>query len=139
MKQMKMSKGIFWFFCSIGREGVLSFSGEILSLPVPCDADGNPTAAVSFNSQNGRSNTHKNSWMELTARRKELRKFSWNYFPRGRVEMFHGKAFIFINPQILNCENFLVLIKREFHIEQLDVRVKIDNSAHYQCTILDEI
>lgn len=119
------------------QEGELCFTGEILSLPVPCDEDGNPVVPVSFNSRNGCSNTHKASWRTVTAGRKELRKIPWNYFPRGRVEISRGRAFVFLNPRILSCGNYLERIKETFGIACLDVKVKIDNSAHYQCTVLD--
>ena len=133
-----MNKGIFWFPCSTDQEGELVFTGEILAFLIPCDEDGNPKAAASFNSKNGCNNTHKNSWRTVTAGRTELRGIPWNYYPRGRVEISHGKALVFMNPQILNREDFLELIREAFGIGDMDVRVKIDNSAHYQCGILEE-
>lgn len=132
-----MNKGIFWFPCFVGTEGELIFTEEIEALPVPCDEDGNPKVPASFNSRNGRSNTHKDSWEEVTAGRKDLRGIPWNYFPRGRVEISRGRAFIFMNPEILNCADYLERIRETFGIGHLDIRVRIDNSAHYQCTILD--
>lgn len=137
-----MSKGIFWFPCFVGTEGELIFTGEIVALLVPCGEDGNPEVPASlatheYNSRNGRSNTHKDSWKAVTAGRKDLRGIPWNYFPRGRVEISRGRAFIFMNPEILNCDNYLERIREKFGIGHLDIRVRIDNSAHYQCTILD--
>lgn len=136
-----MNKGIFWFPCFVGTEGELIFTGEIVALLISCDEDGNPEVPASlatcgYNSRNGRSNTHKDSWKAVTAGRKDLRGISWNYFPRGRVEISRKRAFIFMNPEILNCDNYLERIKGKFGISHLDIRVKIDNSAHYQCTIL---
>ena len=134
----KMNKGIFWFICFPEEDGTLSFTGEMISLPVPCDLDGHPAASISFNSQKGDSNTHKNSWKDLVAKRKDLRRFSWNYFPRGRVEILRGRALIYMNPQIQNCEDFLERIQRTYGIGHLDIQVKIDNSVHYQCAVLDD-
>lgn len=133
-----ISKGIFWFICFAEEDGTLSFTGEMISLPVPCDSDGNPAADISFNSKKGVSNTHKNSWKDLVSKRKDLRRFPWDYFPRGRVEIAHSRAFVYMNPQIQNCEDYISRIRQEFHIGELDVIVKMDNSAHYQCRILDE-
>ena len=133
-----MSKGIFWFLCAVDQKGELRFTGEILSLPVRCDEDGNPVVSVSFNSKNGCSNTHKASWWTVTAGRKDLRRIPWNHFPRGRVEISRGRALVFLNPRILGCGNYLERIMETFGIACLDVKVKIDNSAHYQCSILDE-
>ena len=134
-----MRKGIFWFPCARGEAGELVFTGEILALPVPCDEDGTPKVPTSFNAKNGCSNTHKASWTTVTAGRKDLRKVPWDQFPsRGRVEIAHGRALVFMNPQILNCADYLERIKETFQIGFLDVRVKIDNSAHYQCRIVED-
>lgn len=118
-----MNKGIFWFPCFVGTEGELIFTEEIEACIIP------ETAAP---------NTHKDSWKAVMTGRKDLRGISWNYFPRGRVEISHGRALVFMNPQILNCKNYLEQIREKFGIGHLDIRVKIDNSAHYQCTILDD-
>ena len=133
-----MRKGIFWFPCARGEAGELVCTGEILALPVPCDEDGTPKVPTSFNAKNGCSNTHKASWTTVTAGRKDLRKVPWDQFPRGRVEIAHGRALVFMNPQILNCADYLERIKETFQIGCLDVRVKIDNSAHYQCRIVED-
>lgn len=118
-----MSKGIFWFPCFAGTEGELIFTEEILACTIPETAD---------------PNTHKDSWKAITAGRKDLRGISWNYFPRGRVEVSRGRALVFMNPEILNCDNALERIKEKFGIGHLDIRVRIDNSAHYQCTVLED-
>ena len=54
------------------------------------------------------------------------------------MEISRGWALVFMNPQILNCENYLERIREKFEIGHLDIRVRIDNSAHYQCTILED-
>ena len=134
-----MRKGIFWFPCATGEGGGLIFTGEIVALSVPCDEDGTPEVSTSFNAKNGCSNTHKASWAAVTAGRKDLRKVPWDYFPRGRVEIAHGRALVFMNPQILNCGEYLERIKETFQIGHLDIRVKIDNSVHYQCRIWEDM
>ena len=139
-----MSKGIFWFPCFMGTEGELIFTEEIEAILVPCDENGNSEVSVYFytceyNLRNGRSNTHKDSWKAVTAGRKDLRGIPWNYFPRGRVEISHGRAFLYMNPEILNCNDYLERIREKFGIGHLDIRVRIDNSAHYQCTILEDM
>ena len=134
----RTSKGIFWFPCFIGKEGELVFTEEIVARSVPCDEDGTPQMVTSFNSRKGCSYTHKDTWRMVAAGRREFRGIPWNYFPRGRVEISHGRALVYMNPQILNCEHYLERIKERFQIGHLDIRVKIDNSFHYQCTILEE-
>ena len=125
MQQRKrMSKGIFWFPCFVGAEGELIFTDRI---------------EARITSETAAPNTHKDSWKAVTAGRKDLRGIPWNYFPRGRVEISRGWALVFMNPQILNCENYLERIREKFEIGHLDIRVRIDNSAHYQCTILEDV
>lgn len=119
-----MSKGIFWFPCFVGAKGELVFTDGIEACITP------ETAAP---------NTHKDSWKAATAGRKDLRGIPWNYFPRGRVEISRGRALVFMNPQILNCENYLERIREKFGIGHMDIRVRIDNSAHYHCTILEDM
>lgn len=66
-------------------------------------------------------------------RRKDLRRFPWDYFPRGRVEIRNNKAIIFINPNIIICDLYKQRIIKEFHSESIEVKVIVDNSAHYHC------
>ena len=58
-----------------------------------------------------------------------------NYYPRGRVEISHNKAVIYLNPHI-NKPDFIDEIIREFGLSSdniPDVRVKNDGSEHYCC------
>lgn len=129
------SKGVFWFICTVS-DGQLKFE-EILALPIPCRGD---DIGIIYNSRKGNSHTHKNSWGELVLRRKSLRKLPWNYFPRGRVEIFGNQVRIFMNPIITEFEDYLGIIKLEFNIPgYLEVREIIDNSNHYRCFIVDEV
>lgn len=133
-------EGIFWFTCSFaGQEERFDFSeSELLALPVPCKEGGAGEAwdlpeGFAYNSRRGDAFTHKKTWAMLTEKRRELRRYAWNYFPRGRVEIRHGKAVIFMNPGILSCENFQEKLVKRFHLEGMKVRVLADCSAHYHC------
>ena len=86
-----MSKGIFWFPCFMGTEGELIFTEEIEAILVPCDEDGNSEVSVSFytceyNSRNGRSNTHKDSWKD------QLGNLRWEIDYRLTQENFNNYA-----------------------------------------------
>ena len=85
------------------EEGELTFTEDSLACAIP------ETAAP---------NTHKDSWKAVTAGRKDLRGIPWNYFPRGRVEISRGWALVFMNPQILNCENYLERIREKFEMRK---------------------
>lgn len=133
-------QGIFWFTCSFeGEEEQSDFSEtELLALLVPCQENGSWEAkalpeGIAFNSRRGDAFTHKKTWAKLTEKRKELRRYAWNYFPRGRVEIRHGKAMIFMNPCILSCEHFQEKLVEKFHLEGMKVRVMADCSWHYHC------
>lgn len=130
----EMAKGIFWFTCSFTEENECDFSEtELIALPIPCDSNGHPAETWQFNSKNGTSFTHKATWRQLVHSRKDLRKFPWNYFPRGRVEIRNHKAMIFVNPNIIKCDSYQQRIIEEFHLRNIKVKVLVDNSVHYYC------
>lgn len=131
---MSASKGIFWFTCTFTDNACDYTNTCLIHLNIPCDTDGNVTdSSVIFNSSNNDSVTHKESWQALVAADKELRTKPWNYFPRGRVDIRKGKALIFMNPNILDCDNYIDIITDAFGIAGLKVEVKADNSSHYAC------
>lgn len=133
-------QGIFWFTCSFaGEDETCDFSeSELLALPVSHKESEAWEARVlpeepAFNSRRGDAYTHQKSWALLTEKRKELRRYAWNYFPRGRVEIRRGKAVIFMNPCILSCEDFLERLVERFRLKGMKVRVVADCSRHYHC------
>ena len=133
-------EGIFWFTCSFeGEEEWCDFSEtELLALPVPgqegrAGKEGRLPEGFDFNSRRGDALTHKKTWAMLTEKRKDLRRYAWNYFPRGRVEIRHGKAVIYMNPCIVDCEDFQERLVKVFHLERMKVRVVADCSWHYHC------
>ena len=130
----ELKKGIFWFTCEFTRDGEADFSeSEIIYLSIPCNCDGDLEGRVILNSRNGTTFTHKKSWKELVSNIKELRKHPWNYYPRGRVEIFNGKAKIYLNLMILDCPNFKDILKRKFNLNDVYIQVIPDNSRHYAC------
>ena len=130
-------QGIFWFTCSfVGEEERCNFSEtELLAVAVPCGEgreEALPEGCV-FNSRKGDAFTHRKTWAMLTEKRRDLRRYDWNYFPRGRVEIRRGKAVIFMNPCILSCENFQEKLVERFHLEGVKMRIAADCSWHYHC------
>jgi len=101
----------------------------ILALHIPCDLEGG-TSFSGFNSRKGTSITHERTWKDLEGSRPEG-KHSWNYYPRGRVEISGGKARIFLNPVIFNCKLFKESLIKEFNLQRLPVKIIADNSFHY--------
>lgn len=131
------AKGIFWFTCSIDSAGKCDFTdSEIIARRIPCDLNGNPLYKQDFNSKNQLNFTHERSWLSLVERRKDLRRYSWNYFPRGRVEIKNQRAYLFVNPHILECPDFKKRIIRYFDLTDIwPMKVIPDHSAHYHCFI----
>ena len=131
---MERLKGIFWFTCSYDEKNECDFSEtELIALTVPHNYNGYSAGALQFNSKKGTSFTHKATWHQLMQHRKDLRKYSWNYFPRGRVEIKNNKACIFVNPNIIKYALYKQRIVEEFHLRDIKIKVIVDNSAHYNC------
>ena len=129
-----VSKGIFWFICGFNEMDECVFSdNEMIAFPVPCDRNGQMIGHSDFNSKKGNAYNHEKTWTSFVKHRKDLRKYGWNYFPRGRVEISGGRAFLYVNINIIRYENFQRDIADVFHLDGLDIRVIADNSRHYYC------
>jgi hypothetical protein len=121
-----MYRGLFW----------LADDGRLITYKLACDMDGilvNPY--IHFNSRRGDSITHKATWAEAARLEpRETRCKSWNYYPRGRVEVRASKASIYFNPE-LSTPEFEQRILDEFGLMEdnaLLVRFIADHSMHYR-------
>lgn len=109
------SRGVFWVI-----------DNQLLAFPFYGDS----TIGVA---KSGNTYNHKKLWKEICPR--EYRKYPYNYFPRGRVELSNkGKPIIYINPNIE--DSTIQDIKVEFGLLG-EPTIKYDNSQHYKC-YLDE-
>ena len=61
---------------------------------------------------------------------------AFDYYPRGRVELRQGRAYLFLSP-LLCREEVVLQVKDAFGLDQLPVLLKADGSRHYRC-YLDE-
>lgn len=114
--------GIFWFVKEESDDDL-----HILFLEIPAEDD------FVGNSKNGRTYNHKLTWETVAVSQpKSIRSKSWNDFPRGRVEMRHGKATVYLNP-ILNEERYQEAIVEAFHLHDTPHRFLSDGSEHYFC------
>lgn len=79
---------------------------------------------------------HKRLWERLDSVVTEG--YPYNYYPRGRVELRHGKALIFCSTHICT-EELKSLITERFGLTEengiKEVVLKADGSAHYQCEL----
>lgn len=117
---MEPCKGLFWW------------TGErLLCVQFPCGADGN---ALGDAAPLADWNNHRRAWARLPKDVTQGKAF--DYYPRGRVELRRGKAFLFLSPHLCQ-DKVLEEIRAAFDLENLPLRVKADGSRHYRC-YLDE-
>ncbi len=117
-----MYKGIFWL---INEDGP-----KLLSIKALCDETGKPLEEINFSSKSGENFNHKFEWDKLPSSVKKNKSF--DYYPRGRVEIKNSKIRIFANPVLLTEKNKELIIT-EFGLGEVLDRVQIiaDNSNHY--------
>ena len=128
-------RGIFWIICHYDEESYPIFElFDLLAFKVECDENGNILDhTIQLNAKSGTSFNHKMQWDQLP--KKLTKNHSYQDYPRGRVEIRHGKAIIFLNP-ILNQKIIIDKICLEFHLncEKIkQIEVKLDGSYHYHC------
>lgn len=100
----------------------------LLTVKVPCGADGTSLdAGVTYSSKSGENFNHEAEWSKLP--RKVTRGLPFTHYPRGRVEVRHGKTVVYLNPDI-NRAPWVEMIRREFGIGE--ARFISDGSRHYR-------
>ena len=120
----KLYRGIFWIkdLDSLNNNSdylikiETNENGDVLDYPFP------------LNSKNGDDYAHKATWPLLPSNLTKNKPF--DYYPRGRVEIKHKEALLYINP-ILNEERIINYLKREYCLE--DVKIILDFHEHYKC------
>ena len=130
----ELYKGIFWI---VDDDNIYLNSNYCFK--IPSDIHGNSTdGTLELNAKSGSTYNHKLVWRGLT--KKQTKGKSYNYFPRGRVEIHNGVAKIFLNGNINTVEVLDFLID-EFNLNShngiKDIKVIEDNSKHYLCHLDD--
>ena len=104
-------KGVFWLI-----------EGNILAVPYD---EKFPYGL----SQSGDTYVHKKIWEYV---RPKGCKQTYNYYPRGRVEIKkRGRAVVYMNPNI--APEYMKDIIEKFHLSEERPRVIYDHSRHYKC------
>ena len=84
--------------------------------------------------KSGITYNHEKLWSQLP--QKLTHGKPYNYYPRGRVQINHGKAIIYLNPNIATekVKQFLI---QEFNLTARNginkVVINVDGSNHYKC------
>lgn len=119
-----MYRGIFWIKDLDNLEDNSNYlikieineNGDALNYPFP------------LNSKNGDDYAHKATWPLLPSNL--TRNKSFDYYPRGRVEIKHKEVLLYINP-VLNEDRIINYLKKEFCLNK--VKVILDFHEHYKC------
>lgn len=134
----ELSSGIFWVLTDDWELD----SYTLLSFEIPCDIYGMPVGrhTVELNSKNGMTYNHKKVWETVVQKDSSYRPYNkkpFDYYPRGRVQIAHNKAQIYLNQNIYT-ESVIKDIQTAFGLSTetiSQIRVLVDNSAHYGCWI----
>lgn len=104
---MLAKRGLFWYV-----------DGDLLCFPVSVDA----ADTIGRN--------HRRFWETLP--RSLTHGVPYNYYPRGRVELRHGKAVVYLHPTLCTPEIF-ARIRQAFSLpDEMQVSFKADGSRHYR-------
>ena len=121
-----MYRGIFWI---VDRHD-LSKNKEYL-FKIKTDKEGTVLEHdLPLNSRNGNNYAHKQTWKELPY--VLTRNKSFDYYPRGRVEIRKGKCRIYLNPNINRPEIVEYLINEFEPNDFIQIEVIEDHSNHYK-------
>lgn len=119
-------KGPFWV-AGISKQEIENGNYIILSEKELCTYDGN----LNRNRSNRKEQTHQYVW---DSKFKKEFNVPYNYYPRGRVDVYKGKAYININ-SFLNKPKLINDILHEFEIDKLNYEVyeidKLQQDGHY--------
>ena len=104
---MTAKRGLFWYV-----------GGELLCFPV----SGAEVDTV--------GNNHRRFWKTLP--HSLTGGMSYNYFPRGRVELRYGKALVYLHPTLCT-PGIYARIRHAFSLpDEMQLSLKADGSRHYR-------
>ena len=126
----ELAQGVFWIIDldELNKNKNYCF-------PIYCTSDGvNIGDTSKLNAKSGITYNHEKLWSQLP--QKLTHGKPYNYYPRGRVQINHGKAIIYLNPNIATekVKQFLI---QEFNLTARNginkVVINVDGSHHYKC------
>ena len=78
-----------------------------------------------------KSLTHKRLWDELNPTNNT--EISWDYYPRGRVAIYNGVAYIHLN-SLFNQPSIIDAIINEYELNKLEIEIDLNDTyqgSHY--------
>ncbi len=114
-------KGLFW-----------AIDDNLFCKKLSCDKNGNLLESSEYlTAKNGKTDNHERIWSTLP--RHITNGKSFDFYPRGRVEIKNGRATVFLSPYICTDDTVAKVIK-EFNLAECEkIRVNADGSFHYRC------
>lgn len=118
-------QGPFWI---IGDSflSILKGNFDIVSELYPCNYNGDYTD----NDISKSAKTHKKVWNNLKQYHNNVH---YTYYPRGRVSIYNGTAFIHINSKC-NTPKIIDAIINEYNIQNLEIEIDLNDTyqgSHY--------
>ena len=116
-RKKEMTEGLFWVICSMSENEIIwNEDWELYHIFVKSD-----------------SVSHKDAWKQIAQREeKRLRRYEYNYYPRGRVVVQNGKATVFLNQHIVKDE-VIAAINKTFGL--IEPKIHAEGGEHYKCYI----
>lgn len=119
-------QGPFWIIADNFKD-VHRGKFEIIGEPLLCDYHGNYVGNTTSKS----AKTHKKIWESDYA--KKYNNPDYTYYPRGRVAIYEGTAFIHLNSKC-NIPAVVNAIVDKYQIKKLDIEVDLNDTyqgSHY--------
>lgn len=132
----ELYKGIFWI------KNLDNIYNNDTYYRLPCDEKGNIKESV-YNqdviAKTGNNFNHKKFWDTLPS--SVTNNKSFDYYPRGRVEISNGKAIIFITQDLADYQKDVIdFIKEKFNLKVENginkISVSFDGSNHYKSKMM---
>lgn len=118
-------QGAFWLIGNSVKD-IKTGNSFILGNKLSCDFNGKYLVAIE--SKNALS--HKRIWTEFSA---DYNNVPYNYYPRGRVSIYNGTAYIHIH-HLFNQPDIIDKIISEYNLKKLEIEVEtndITQGFHY--------
>ena len=80
--------------------------------------------------------THKRLWPELNPMSDNI---DWNYYPRGRVAIYNGVAYIHLN-SLFNQPSIIDAIINEYKLDKLEIELDFNDTyqgSHYDFKLVE--
>ena len=119
-------QGPFWIIADTFKD-IHRGKFELLGEPLPCDYQGNYIDDTTSKS----SKTHKRIWE--SEYRDSYNNVDYTYYPRGRVAVYEGTAFIHLNSKC-NIPSVVDAIISKYNIDKLEIEIDLNDvyqGSHY--------